>query len=113
MISDFRTSGTPRCFLIGYKLHFWRRGSVRKLDSQAGLQLSCASQLELGISTVKCSVEIHKEQFLLDKSDRVYIRKNLQNQYIFEVFKVGWGFQQPGLVKGIPTHGRGIELNDL
>ena len=25
-----------------------------------------------------------------------------------EVFKVGWGFEQPGLVEGVPAHGRGV-----
>jgi len=25
-----------------------------------------------------------------------------------EVFKVGWGFEQPGLVEGVPARGRGV-----
>lgn len=24
-----------------------------------------------------------------------------------------WGFEQPVLLKGVPTHGRGFELDDL
>jgi len=27
--------------------------------------------------------------------------------------QVGWGFEQPGLVEGVPVHGRGVELHDL
>ena len=27
--------------------------------------------------------------------------------------RVGWGFEQPGLVEGVPAHGRGLELDDL
>ena len=27
--------------------------------------------------------------------------------------QVGWGFEQPGLVEGVPAHGRGLELGDL
>ncbi|GAB0193696.1 hypothetical protein GRJ2_001834900 [Grus japonensis] len=27
--------------------------------------------------------------------------------------QVGWGFGQPGLVAGVPAHGRGLELDDL
>ena len=30
-----------------------------------------------------------------------------------EGFKVGRGFEQPGLVEGVPAHGRGLELHDL
>lgn len=26
-----------------------------------------------------------------------------------EVFKVGWGFEQAGIVESVPTHGRGVE----
>ena len=27
--------------------------------------------------------------------------------------QVGWGFEQPGLVEGIPAHGSGVGLDDL
>ena len=27
--------------------------------------------------------------------------------------QAGWGFEQPGLVEGVPAHGRGLELDDL
>ena len=27
--------------------------------------------------------------------------------------QVGRGFEQPGLVEGVPAHGRGLELDDL
>ena len=27
--------------------------------------------------------------------------------------QVGWGFEQPGLVEGVPAHGRGLGLDDL
>ena len=27
--------------------------------------------------------------------------------------QVGRGFEQPGLVEGVPAHGRGVELDDL
>lgn len=27
--------------------------------------------------------------------------------------QVGWGFKQPGLEKGVPTHGSGVEQDDL
>jgi len=27
--------------------------------------------------------------------------------------QVGWGSDQPGLVEGVPSRGRGLELNDL
>lgn len=30
-----------------------------------------------------------------------------------DVFKVGWGVEKPDVVKDIPAHSRGIELNDL
>ena len=28
-------------------------------------------------------------------------------------WKFGWVFEPPGLVEGVPAHGRGLELNDL
>ena len=27
--------------------------------------------------------------------------------------QAGWGFGQPGLVGGVPAHGRGLEVDDL
>ena len=27
--------------------------------------------------------------------------------------KVGWGFEQPGLVGGVPAYGKGLELEGL
>jgi len=27
--------------------------------------------------------------------------------------QAGWGSEQPGLVEGVPAHGRGFELDDL
>ena len=27
--------------------------------------------------------------------------------------QAGWGFEQPGLVEGVPAHGKGSELDDL
>ena len=27
--------------------------------------------------------------------------------------QVGWGFEQPGLVEGVPARGRGVRLDDL
>ena len=27
--------------------------------------------------------------------------------------QVGWAFEQPGLVEGVPAHGRGLEPDDL
>ena len=27
--------------------------------------------------------------------------------------QAGWGFEQPGLVEGVPAHGRDLELDDL
>ena len=27
--------------------------------------------------------------------------------------QTGWGFEQPGLVEGIPAHGKGLDLDDL
>ena len=27
--------------------------------------------------------------------------------------QAGWGLEQPGLVEGVPAHGRGLKLDDL
>lgn len=27
--------------------------------------------------------------------------------------QAGWGFEQPGLVEGVPAHGSGVGLDDL
>lgn len=30
-----------------------------------------------------------------------------------QVFKVGWGFEEPGLVEHVPAHGREVEVDGL
>ena len=40
------------------------------------------------------------------RGDRCPLAGSVQGQ-------VGWGFEQPGLVEGVPTHGRGVGIHDL